>query len=132
MTVIDQVRTVIDQARPEPSPIPGVAHATWAGSADGLEQLSVWRQTLAPGAATPPHSHDCDEVVMCHAGSGIVHTRGEDHPFGAGQTIVLPRNGMHQIFNTGAEPLEILGAFGGTPVKVFLPDASELELPWRS
>ena len=30
---------VIDQPRPEPSAIPGVAHATWAGSAEGLDQI---------------------------------------------------------------------------------------------
>jgi len=30
---------VIEQTRPTASPIPGVAHATWAAQADGLEQL---------------------------------------------------------------------------------------------
>ena len=46
---------VIEQTRPVPAPIPGIAHATWAGQADGLSQISLWRQTVAPGAATPPH-----------------------------------------------------------------------------
>ncbi len=123
---------VIDQARPEPTAIPGVAHATWAGAAEGLRQLSLWRQTLAPGAATPPHSHDCDEVVMCHAGQGELHVDGEVHAFGRDQTIILPRDRLHQILNTGDSPLEILGVFGATPVKVFLPDATELAVPWRS
>ena len=123
---------VIDQVRPEPTAIPGVAHATWAGSAEGLQQLSLWRQTLAPGAATPPHSHDCDEVVMCHAGQGELHAGGEVFPFHRDQTIILPRDQVHQIFNTGSRPLEILGVFGATPVKVFLPDATELAVPWRS
>ena len=68
---------VIEQNRPEASPIPGVAHATWAAQGDGLTQLSVWRQTLSPGAATPPHSHDCDEVVLCLDGWGEVHGGGE-------------------------------------------------------
>ena len=107
---------VFDQARPEPTSIPGVAHATWAGSAEGLRQLSLWRQTLAPGAATPPHSHDCDEVVMCYAGRGEVHVGGKVHAFGHDQTVILPRDQVHQIFNTGASQLEILGVFGATPV----------------
>lgn len=59
---------VIEQSRSVDTPLPGVAHATWAGQADGLEQISIWRQTLAPGAATPPHRHDCDEVVLCLQG----------------------------------------------------------------
>jgi mannose-6-phosphate isomerase-like protein (cupin superfamily) len=123
---------VIEQTRPAESPIPGVAHATWAGQADGLQQLSVWRQTLAPGAATPPHHHDCDEVVMCMAGLGEVHADGEVTPFGADRTVILPRGRDHQIFNTGSEPMQILGVFGATPVATFLPDGNALDLPWRT
>jgi mannose-6-phosphate isomerase-like protein (cupin superfamily) len=123
---------VIDQARPQPTSIPGVAHATWAGSADGLQQLSVWRQTVAPGGATPPHSHDCDELVLCQSGWGEVHIGGQAHRFGPDSTIVLPKGLQHQIFNTGAAPMEIVGVFGGTPVGTFLPDGSALALPWRT
>ena len=32
---------VIEQSRPVETPLPGVAHATWAGQADGLEQISI-------------------------------------------------------------------------------------------
>ena len=52
------------------SPFPGILHATLAGSEQGLKQLSIWQQILEPGAATPPHRHDCEEVVLCSAGRG--------------------------------------------------------------
>jgi hypothetical protein len=39
---------------------------------------------------------------------------------------------MHQIINTGDVPLEIVGVFGGSPVKTYLPDGSVLPLPWRT
>ena len=123
---------VIEQTRPVPSPIPGVAHATWAGQADGLQQLSLWRQTLAPGACTPPHRHDCDEVVLCLSGHGEVHGDGQVRRIGADGIAVLPRGRDHQIFNTGTQPMEILGVFGATPVLTMLPDGSALDLPWRS
>ena len=123
---------VIEQTLPAPAPIPGVAHATWAGRDDGLEQLSVWRQTLAPGAATPPHHHDCDEVVLCESGSGEVHVDGQVLAFGGRHTVVLPRGRAHQIFNTGTTPMEIVGVFGGTPVGTFGPDGAALALPWRT
>lgn len=113
-------------------PIPGLDHATWAGSDEGLTQLSVWRQTIAPGAATPPHSHDCDEVVLCSAGSGELHIDGEVCAFGAHSTLVIPKGKPHQLFNTGALPMECVGLFGASPVNVFLPDGSTLDLPWRS
>lgn len=123
---------VIEQTRPEATPIEGVAHATWAGQAEGLSQLSVWRQTMAPGAATPEHSHDCDEVVLCLAGSGEVHSNGLVRRFGAASTVVLPKGQVHQLFNVGAVPLETLGVFASTPVATRLPDGAALELPWRT
>lgn len=123
---------VVEQDRPTPSPIPGVAHATWAGAQEGLSHLSLWRQSLAPGAATPPHAHDCDEVVLCQAGYGEVHIDGTAHRFGSDNTVVLPKGKVHQIFNVGSEPLEILGVFSATPVGTCLPDGEAIELPWRT
>jgi mannose-6-phosphate isomerase-like protein (cupin superfamily) len=122
----------VDQDRPAPTPIRGVAHAAWAGEANGLRQLSVWRQTLAPVAATPPHRHDCDEVVLCASGEGELHIDGAVHRFGTDTTLVLPQGKAHQIFNVGVTPMEIVGVFGGTPVGTFLPDGEALPLPWRS
>lgn len=123
---------VLTQDRPLPAPIPGLAHATWAGQDHGLTQLSLWRQTLAPGAATPPHHHDCDEVVLCQLGDGELHINGTVQRFGAAQTLVLPKGRPHQIVNRGTGPLEILGIFGSTPVATFGPDGTALALPWRS
>ncbi|WP_418317044.1 cupin domain-containing protein [Piscinibacter sakaiensis] len=123
---------VIEQTRPASSPIPGVAHATWAGHADGLDQLSIWRQTLQPGAATPPHRHDCDEVVLCLDGWGELHIGDTVQRFGADCSLVLPKGKDHQFFNTGPRPMEIIGIFGSSPVVTRLPDGSVLDLPWRS
>ena len=123
---------VLPQPRPAATPIPGVQHATWAGSADGLSGLSLWRQSLAAGGATPPHSHPCEEAVMCLAGRGEVHIDGNVHAFGPQQTVVLPAHQVHQIFNVGEEPLEMTAVFAATPVPVALPDGTALELPWRT
>jgi quercetin dioxygenase-like cupin family protein len=123
---------VIAQTRPEPTDLPGVAHATWAGEAEGLSQLSLWRQSMQPGAATPPHSHDCDEVVLCTAGQGEVHVDGQVHRFGADSLLVLRRGLVHRIFATGSRPLETIGILGASPVVTRLPDGEALQLPWRS
>ncbi|TFY98583.1 cupin domain-containing protein [Ramlibacter rhizophilus] len=120
------------QLQPEPTAIPGIHHATWAGADEGLAQLSLWRQSIAPGGATPPHRHDCDEVVLCSGGRGELHLGGQVHAFGGGETVVVPRNALHQIFSTGETPLELIGVFGSAPVEVFLPDGERLPLPWRS
>jgi mannose-6-phosphate isomerase-like protein (cupin superfamily) len=123
---------VTRQDTPDPAPIPGIDHATWAGQDQGLSQLSIWRQRMAPGAATPPHQHDCDEVVLCLAGEGELHIDGRVERFGANCTLILPRGLPHQFFNTGHEPMETVGIFGASPVGTFQPDGAVLALPWRS
>lgn len=87
---------------------------------------------MAPGCATPPHRHDCEEVVLVVEGSGEVHIDGKVFPFGPDSTLVLPPNVPHRIFNTGSAPLKTVAAFSATPVGTFLPGGERLELPWRS
>jgi len=123
---------VIPQAAPQATPIAGVRHATWVAADDGLQALSVWRQTLAPGAATPPHRHDVDEVVLCLGGRGEVHIDGDVHGFGPDCTVALPARRVHQLFNVGSQPLELVAVFPATPVATVLPDGEVLQLPWRS
>lgn len=112
--------------------LPGIDHKTLAGRAQGLAHLSVWRQTIAGGGATPPHRHDCEEVVLVAAGRGRLLIDGAAHEFGPDTTLVIPRNVVHQIVNAGDEPMQLTAAFSMSPVEVFLPDGQPLALPWAS
>jgi mannose-6-phosphate isomerase-like protein (cupin superfamily) len=112
--------------------LPGIEHLTLAGAEQGLSGLSVWRQSMAPGSATPPHQHDCEEVILVVEGSGELHLDGEVVAFGPDTTLVLPPHRTHQIFNTGSVPLKTIAAFSSSPVGTFLPDGAAIELPWKS
>lgn len=112
--------------------LPGIEHTTLASADLGARQLSVWRQTVAPGAATPPHRHDCEEVVLVESGRGHLHIDGALVEFGPHSTLVLPAGREHQIVNSGDEPLRLLAAFPSTPVATALPDGQPIDLPWRS
>lgn len=123
---------VIDNGARDKCSLPGIEHLTLAGAAQGLSRLSVWRQSMAPGCATPPHRHDCEEVVLVLEGSGEVDIGGRRLAFGPDTTLVLPPNVPHQIFNTGSVTLTTVAAFSATPVGTFMPDGAPLELPWKS
>ena len=123
---------VTDNAQRPVASLPGLVHRTLAGRADGLAQLSLWRQTIAPGGATPPHRHDCEEVVLIDSGEGELVIGGVAHRFRADSTLVIPRNVDHQIVNTGATPIECTAAFSVSPVAVYLPDGQAFPLPWES
>jgi quercetin dioxygenase-like cupin family protein len=122
----------LENAKRTVAELPGIVHLTLAGGEQGLKRLSVWRQTMAPGCATPPHQHDCEEVVHVVEGRGEVQVGGQVHAFGPDTTLVLPPGVAHRIFNTGDTPLVTVAAFSATPVGTFLPSGERLELPWRS
>jgi len=121
---------VIDNATAPRAALPGIENETLAGSSNGLRRLSVWRATIAAGAATPPHRHDCEEVVIVQSGRGELHIAGAAHTFGPDTTLAIPANVDHQIVNTGAEPIRLVAALSASPVAVFLPDGTALPLPW--
>lgn len=70
--------------------------------------------------------------MLCRSGQGELHVDGRVLAFGPDTTVVLPRGRPHQIFSVGADPLEILGVFGATPVGTFAPEGGEIALPWRT
>ncbi|MBW2386669.1 MAG: cupin domain-containing protein [Deltaproteobacteria bacterium] len=112
--------------------IPGIRHQTLASRADGLEGLEVWMQTLAPGAATPVHYHECEEVIVVHRGSGHAVIGEETIPFGPNTTLVIPEKVIHQLVNGDGEEMFLVAALSETPARVFTPDGEPLALPWGS
>lgn len=111
--------------------LPGIAHQTLAGPQHGLQSLEVWSQSIDPGSGTPPHRHDCEEVVVVLVGEGTLLMHGKEARFRAGDTVLLPRNEVHQLLNTGSGPLRLIAAFAMAPVLVELPDGTPIALPWH-
>lgn len=112
--------------------LPGIEHRTLAGSAAGLKHLSVWRQSIAGGAATPAHRHDCEEVILVESGHGELVVDGTRQAFGPRSTLVIPPDVDHQVVNTGHEDLRTVAIFSASPVLVQRPDGTTLPLPWVS
>ena len=110
--------------------LPGLSHRTVAGPRQGLESLEVWVQTVAPGAATPVHRHDCEEAIVVLQGSGVLHLSGREQPFGPGDTLVIPRDAVHQVVASDAEPLRIVAALSTAPVRVHSAENEHIPLPW--
>ena len=81
--------------------LPGLQHQTIASKSDGTHAMEAWKQALAPGAATPPHFHECEEVIYILQGMGEIAIEGETVPFAADCTLILPPLQVHQITNTG-------------------------------
>jgi quercetin dioxygenase-like cupin family protein len=66
---------------------------------------------FAPGASgRPPHSHrDCEELIYILSGSGeMLGKNGETKPLKAGDFILLRKNEIHMLKNTGAGEMKAL------------------------
>lgn len=110
--------------------LPGIRHQTLASHAGGIKAFEVWQQAIAPGGATPPHRHDCEEVIVFTGGEGIMHHAGTGTPCRAGTVLLCQPNELHQIVNTGSGPLTLYGILSGSPVPVVDAAGAAIPLPW--
>jgi quercetin dioxygenase-like cupin family protein len=96
----------------------------------GAQQIEAWFTTIAPGAATPLHVHDAEEIVVVLRGRGQVRVQDAWETLEAPCTLITPRGVPHQITNTGDETLEAVAAMPvGSSIRT--PDGALLDLPWR-
>jgi quercetin dioxygenase-like cupin family protein len=112
--------------------LPGIEHQTVAGPEHGMRQAEVWLQTVAPGAATPVHRHDCEEAIVILAGSGTCTIGAESIAFGPDSTLIIPRDAVHQLVNTGDRPIRLVGVLTAAPVEVKTADGAPMPLPWQA
>jgi mannose-6-phosphate isomerase-like protein (cupin superfamily) len=110
--------------------LPGLRHRTLAGPRNGMKQGEVWTQIAEPGGATPVHRHDCEEVVIVLTGSGVCKCEDGDYTFGPRSVMIIPPNVVHQIINTGNEPITGFGFLTMAPVIVEDPSGERIHLPW--
>lgn len=87
-------------------------------------------QTLAPGAATPVHRHNCEEVIVVLRGSGVCTLEGEEAAFGPDSTLIVPPNAVHALANTGSEEMVLVATLAMAPVRVETADGERIPLPW--
>ncbi|HEU5286872.1 MAG TPA: cupin domain-containing protein [Candidatus Limnocylindria bacterium] len=110
--------------------------------------LDLYQQEIAPGSRSAKHWHMADEMVYVLSGSGQslqwdveaeiddkYYARVPKEPstwsFGAGDVVYVPTNTVHQLVNTGREPLMVLVAqnrvfkFIGYDNVYFFEDAPE-------
>jgi quercetin dioxygenase-like cupin family protein len=96
----------------------------------GAAEVAVWRGVTEPGATTPPHTHDHEEVLVVLAGSGSANMDGEQVEVSPGDVLIVPPNKLHQLLGPAeGEPLDAIAVMPiGT--RTFLPDGEELQAPW--
>jgi mannose-6-phosphate isomerase-like protein (cupin superfamily) len=73
------------------------------------DSLTVCVEIFDPGGQTPPHRHNFAlEMFFILKGEGIAVCDGKEVPLKAGDSILMPKTGIHWIKNPGTERLYAL------------------------
>jgi quercetin dioxygenase-like cupin family protein len=123
--------SVVTIAEREPVEIEGNLLRGLAVSSTGAREAEVWEARMVAGAATPPHYHDAEEIVIVIAGSIEAEIDGEMDAVGEGELVVIPAHAVHQLRNTAAGETRKIAVLGRTGARTFWPDGTPLETPWQ-
>jgi mannose-6-phosphate isomerase-like protein (cupin superfamily) len=75
----------------------------------GLARLGLAEETPQPGQYIPRHWHaDCEEVYHIKAGRGCTQVAGESETVFVGDTVLIPVNVVHSLYNDGDHVLVLL------------------------
>lgn len=74
-----------------------------------IRQQSLAEARLPPGASTTPHVHQrTEEIYYVLHGSARMRIGEETRSIGPGDAVAIPPGQIHQVTNTGPEPLTFL------------------------
>ncbi|HEX3725954.1 MAG TPA: cupin domain-containing protein [Pirellulales bacterium] len=74
-----------------------------------IRNQSLAEARLPPGASTTPHYHPaCEEIYYVLQGSARMRIGDQTADVGVGDAIAIPPGEIHQITNTGEQPLVFL------------------------
>src|SRR3954470_16952896 len=77
-----------------------------AAPSRGARETCAWRLTLAPGASSPDHSLDREEVFVALSGEARATLDGHSHAVPAGDGLIVPAGVAFTIENAGEHPFE--------------------------
>ncbi|MDP9241908.1 MAG: cupin domain-containing protein [Actinomycetota bacterium] len=100
-----------------------------AAPRSGCTETIMYRLTVPPGAETPAHSHDHEEVF--HLAAGSLKTRLDDdaHDVRSGDTVIIPPGVRHSVRSTGPGAAALLCVMPAGTLFV-KPDGSGAVPPW--
>lgn len=77
----------------------------------GSDHFHTWIHGDWPGTKGPMHKHTADQFFYCVQGECTFHfPDGSKRPIRHGQMMIIPKDHLYQLDNTGDEYMVLLGA----------------------
>jgi gentisate 1,2-dioxygenase len=93
----------------EPTPMGRMAYVVDPRIGFHSKALGVVMAEIPPGKRSGAHRHLYDEIDLVVGGEGKVIVEDREYSFDTLDVLSIPVFQWHQYFNTGSEPLRILG-----------------------
>ena len=71
------------------------------------ERLQLVVMSLLPGEEIGAEVHHLDQFIRVEKGLGKAIMDGEEHEIKDGFAVIVPSGAMHNIINTGTEPMKL-------------------------
>ncbi|SRR5258706_11641765 len=88
-------------------------HST-KGTLFSSDHYHVWVHVdTEPGKMGPMHKHSADEIFYCVQGECTIHfPNGDSGKLKPGMLVVIPKDQLYQLHNTGSDNMILLGSRG--------------------
>jgi quercetin dioxygenase-like cupin family protein len=87
---------------------PGVLMHVVAGRAEGAPNFVMRLFEIAPGSATPHHSHPWEHEIFVVSGKGTLKSGDRQTPLREGDAAMVLPDELHSFANAGGDTLRII------------------------
>jgi mannose-6-phosphate isomerase-like protein (cupin superfamily) len=94
-----------------PAPFHRQIKVLFAPDKEGVDELTFSHAILPPNGRTDYHLHDRPELIYVVSGAGVCVHEGGQTPVQEDVALWIPAGEMHQLLNSGDEPLKLATVF---------------------
>jgi mannose-6-phosphate isomerase-like protein (cupin superfamily) len=104
----------------------------YASPSRGANDTGVWRLSIAPGSASPPHTLSREEVFLALSGSAEATIGDERFVVEPGDCLIVPVGQAHSLATRGDRPFEAVCCMAVGGEATLLPDGPTITPPWAA
>jgi quercetin dioxygenase-like cupin family protein len=122
--------TLISLESAPPYTAGGTTVTGYAAPSRGANAISLWRIELAPGASSPLHLMDVEEVFLGTEGRAAAIIDGTESIVSAGDCLILPAGTPFTLTAQADGPFRAVACMPAGGQATMLPDGATFVPPW--
>ena len=121
---------IIQSKAAPPYAVGGTTITGYAAPSRGATEVSLWRIDLAPGASSPLHEMDVEEVFLAVSGEAAAVVDGIESNISAGDCLILPARTPFTLTAGREQPFQAVACMTAGGKATMLPGGETFLPPW--